>query len=146
MKKSVIFAHLAISLLLFGCATNLTSNLTPGATLDELGKTFVVRFDPDKRELNSIIANQLSLMGYPAIAGEKDEIPEDVDTLITYRDNWRWDITNYMIKINIQFKDGKSRELIVSGESYRTSLARKSPEEMIKETLTEILKNKKVNG
>ena len=85
-------------------------------------------------------------MGYPASAGEKDEIPEDVDTLITYRDNWRWDITNYMIKINIQFKDGKSRELIVSGESYRTSLARKSPEEMIKETLTEILKNKKVNG
>ncbi|MBW6509475.1 MAG: hypothetical protein K0A94_08010 [Desulfuromonadales bacterium] len=143
MKKTSILMYLTISLVLTGCMTNLTSNLAPGATLDELGNTFVVRFDPDKRHLNSIIADTLTLMGHPAVAGEKSEIPEDVDTLVTYVDNWQWDITNYMIKINIQFRDGKSRELIVSGESYRTSLARKSPEEMIKETLIEVFKNKK---
>jgi hypothetical protein len=146
MKKFFIFIYLTISLLLFGCVTNLTSNLAPDANFNELGKTFVVHFEPDKRNLNTIIADQLSLMGYPAIAGEKDEIPKDVDTLVTYLDNWRWDITNYMLKINIQFRDGKTRELIVSGESYRTSLARKSPEEMIKETLVEILKNKKTEN
>jgi len=142
MRKSAIFIYLIIAFLLSGCA-NLTSNLAPGATIDELGKTFVIRFEPDKRKLNTIIADQLSSMGYPAIAGENNEIPKDVDTLVTYKDNWQWDITNYMIKIKIQFRDGKSRRLIVSGESYRTSLARKSPEEMIKETLEEIFKNKK---
>ena len=47
------------------------------------------------------------------------------------------------IRIKIQFRDGKSNVLIVSGESYRTSMARRSPEEMIKETLEEILKNRK---
>jgi hypothetical protein len=143
MKKFGIFTYLAIALLLTGCSTKLTSNLAPGAVFNDLGKTVVVRFEPDTRNLNSIIADQLTLMGYPAVAVEKSEIPKDVNTLVTYRDNWQWDITNYMIKINIQFRDGKSRELIISGESYRTSLVRKTPQEMIKETLDEILKNKK---
>ena len=142
MKKIAFFTYITVVFLLTGCATNLTSNLAPGASFNDLGKTFVVRFDPDTRELNSIIADKLTMMGYPAVAGEKSEIPKDVDTLVTYQDNWQWDITNYMIKIKIQFRDGKSRELIVEGESYRTSLARKSPEEMIEETLVEIFKKK----
>jgi hypothetical protein len=122
--------------------TKLESNLAPGATFDELGKTFVVHFEPDKRQLHSIIADKLTLMGHPSTAGEKSEMPDDVDTLVTYKDNWMWDITNYMIKLNIQFRNGKSNELIITGESYRTSLARKSPEGMIEETLTEILKKR----
>ena len=142
MKKLLILALLAVAMFINGCATNLTSSLAPGASFDELGKTFVVRFDPDKRQLNSIIADKLTLLGYPAVAGEKSEIPADVDTLVTYQDNWQWDMTNYMIKIKIHFRDGKSKELIVEGESYRTSLARKSPEAMIDETLAEIFKKK----
>ena len=141
LTKGLLIATLP--LLLTGCAvTKLESNLAPGATFDELGKTFVVHFEPDKRELHSIIADKLTLMGHPSTAGEKSEMPDDVDTLVTYKDNWMWDITNYMIKLNIQFRNEKSNELIITGESYRTSLARKSPEGMIEETLTEILKKR----
>ncbi len=144
MRKFSIFVVLAITALIFsGCATSLSSSVAPGATFNDLGKTFVVRFEPDKRHLNTIIADQLSLIGYPAIAGEKENIPEDINTLVTYKDNWQWDMTNYMIRISIQFRDAKSKALIVSGESYRTSLVRATPEEMIKETLQEILKNRK---
>jgi hypothetical protein len=142
MNRFIVITCLSILPLLPGCATNLTSNLVPGASLDELGKIFVVRFEPDKRQLNSIIADKLALMGHPAVAGEADEVPNDIDTLVTYRDNWHWDITMYMIRINIQFRNRKTKELIASGESYRTSLARKNPEEMIYETLVEILKRK----
>ena len=141
LTKGLLIATLP--LLLTGCVvTKLESNLAPGATFDELGKTFVVHFEPDKRQLHSIIADKLTLMGHPSTAGEKSEMPDDVDTLVTYKDNWMWDITNYMIKLNIQFRNGKSNELIITGESYRTSLARKSPEGMIEETLTEILKKR----
>ena len=142
MKKLTIMICLSIMFLITGCSTKLTSNVAPGSTFEEMGKTFVVRFGPDKRELNSIIADKLTLMGYPAVAGEASNIPADVNTLVTYQDNWQWDITNYMIKIKIQFRDGKSRELIIEGVSYRTSLVRKSPEEMIEETLIEMFKKK----
>lgn len=142
MRKIAIFICLTMALLLSGCATRLTANLAPGAVFPEPGKTFVVRFEPDQRHINSIIADQLTLLGYPATAGEKSAIPPDVETLVTYQDKWQWDMTNYMIKINIQFRDGKTGELIASGESYRTSLARKSPAEMVSETLAEIFKRK----
>jgi len=142
LKKIVIIFHLVIVFLISGCATNLTSKIAQDTNLSELGKIFVVHFEPDKRELNRIIADQLTLMGYPAITGEKDVIPEDVDTLVTYIDNWQWDISNYMIKINIQFRDRKTEKIIAIGESYRTSLVRKTPKEMIQETLEEIFKKK----
>ena len=132
MKRSILLLCVLLCIILTGCSTNLTANLAPGASFNELGKTYVVRFEPDERQLHQKIADQLSLLGYPASAGEERNIPADVDTLVTYQDNWQWDMSNYMIRIQIQFRDGKTRELIVSGESYRTSLARRSPEEMMK--------------
>jgi hypothetical protein len=45
-----------------------------------------------------------------------------------------------MIELRIQFKNAGSGMLIASGNSYRTSLARKSSEEMVEEVLTEIFK------
>ena len=143
MKRTLLLLLLASVIALTGCTTNLTSKVSPGIIFNDLGKIYVVHFEPDKRHLNIIISDQLALMGYPATTGEESNIPEDVNTLVTYQDNWQWDITNYMIKISIQFRNGKNKELIVSGESYRTSLVRKSPKEMIQETLKEILKNKK---
>jgi len=140
--KIIKFIFLALIISLAGCASSLKSNLVPGAAFNELGKIYVVRFQPDKRHLNTIIADRLTLMGYPATAGEKSEMPDNIDTLVTYKDNWQWDITNYMIRINIQFRDGKTKTLIISGESYRTSLIRESPENMIQETLIEIFKKK----
>ena len=118
--KTIKLIFISQIILLVGCASSLKSNLTSGATFNELGKTYVVRFQPDRRHLNTIIADKLTLMGYPASSGEESKIPSDVDTLVTYKDNWQWDLTNYMIRINIQFRDGKTKNLIVSGESYRT--------------------------
>jgi len=142
MRKA-LFCAIVISFLVSGCITKLSSDLVPGASLDQIRDIYVVKFAPDKRNLHLLIADQLSLMGYRAKAGETDEPPEGTRTVVTYQDNWQWDITNYMIKIRIQFRDAKDNTLIVSGESYRTSLARESPEDMIKETLEEILKIKK---
>ncbi|OGV73991.1 MAG: hypothetical protein A3K19_22735 [Lentisphaerae bacterium RIFOXYB12_FULL_65_16] len=139
MKNYWMSFCFALCLLPSGCITRLASTVAPGAELRALGKVFVVHFDPDKRYLNTIIADQLTLMGHPAATGERNEIPKDVDTLVTYKDNWQWDMANYMIRITIQFRNGRNETLLISGESYRTSLARRSPEVMIKETLTKML-------
>jgi len=46
----------------------------------------------------------------------------------------------YMIRLNIQVRDGKTRAVLGSGESYRPSLERRSKEEMVAETLDAIFK------
>jgi hypothetical protein len=46
-----------------------------------------------------------------------------------------------MIELNIQIREGNDKMLLASGKSYRPSLQRKSPEDMAKEILNDILKN-----
>lgn len=139
MKKIMLLASVLLALMISGCSTKLSSDIVPGAALNAKGKFYVVHFEPDKRNLNVTIADQLKLMGYDAVAGENNSMPGDVQTIVTYVDHWQWDITNYMIEINIQFRDANDNSLIMSGRSYRTSLARKSADEMIRETLEEML-------
>jgi hypothetical protein len=133
---------LAMVLTLSGCASSVTSTPWHNASSSTLGKIVVVRFEPDNKHLNAIIAEELTRMGYPAEAVEEDEVPKDAHTVVTYRDNWQWDITMYMIKINIKFRNGETRHVFVSGESYRTSLIREAPRAMIKETLEQIFKKR----
>jgi len=139
--KILLVLILGLTFVFGGCSVKrLNAIAVEGATLNKSGKFYVVRFDPDKRNLNQIIADQMTSMGYNAVAGEKSDMPDDIDTVVTYIDHWQWDITNYMIEIDIQFRDAKDNALIVSGESYRTSLDRAAPSVMIRETLEEMLK------
>ena len=140
MKKVLFVFFLFLGLLMSGCSSRLSSVSVPGASLEEQGKFYVVHFEPDKRNLNVIIADQLTLMGFNAEAGEKSDMSDDIDIVVTYVDHWQWDMSNYMIEIDIQFRDAEDTSLIMSGESYRTSLVRRAPDEMIKETLEEMLK------
>lgn len=130
----VLFALLIVS----GCAAEITVLRAPTADLAKRGKMFVVHSPPDGRHIEKIIKNQLTSRGYSATYGERQNIPGDVDIIVTYIDRWMWDITTYMLEITIEFKDAKTGILIASAKSYRTSLVRATPAEMIAETLDAI--------
>ena len=49
----------------------------------------------------------------------------------TYKDKWMWDITMYMIELTITFREPGTDYPLAEGNSYHTSLTRKSPEEMV---------------
>lgn len=142
MKKMMSLGIVMLSFFISGCATSLKANLEQGKSFSQLGETYVAHFEPDKRRLDQIIATELTALGYPAKSGERQDMPATTETLVTYMDNWYWDMSNYMLRINIKFRDARTEEIIVSGESYRTSLARKDPEFMIRETLEKILSKK----
>jgi hypothetical protein len=46
-----------------------------------------------------------------------------------------WDITMYMIQLDVQFRKPQNDMPLATGSSRRTSLVRKSPSEMVKEVL-----------
>lgn len=146
MKKQLIkwltLTGLVISLLFAsGCASNINSDVAPGADLNAIKTAFVLKLPADNRGIDKLIGTELSQMGIQAAFGE--EVPDsEYDAIITYQDKWMWDITMYMLELQIQIKDPKTQFIIASGSSYRTSMVRKSPEEMIKEVLTEIFKKK----
>ena len=75
--------------------------------------------------------------------GDGEMPPMPVDGIVTYQDKWMWDITMYMLQLSVQVRDPKSRMVLVTGESMRTSLVRKDPEGMVEEVLTEMFKGGK---
>ena len=122
-----------------GCAvTQLNSVVTPNVNLSNFKEIYVVHLDADGRGIDKLIATRLAAMGYKVSNGPEASIPKDPDAIVTYQDKWMWDITMYMIELNIQIRDPKTNIAVASGHSLRTSLARKSPEEMVEEVLTKI--------
>ena len=122
-----------------GCVnTELTSDIDPSADLVGLETFYVAKFGPDNRGIEAMIAAELNAMGKTATSGVDPKPPSPVDAVVTYEDKWMWDITMYMLELSIDLRDPETNYKFATGRSYRTSLARKSPEEMVAEVLGEI--------
>jgi hypothetical protein len=125
--------------MLGACAT-LESAQAPDANVKGLKTFYVIRVPEDERGIEKIIAARLSAMGYTATSGDTPQPPTRADAVVTYQDRWMWDITMYMIKLDVQIHDGNSGAVIVRAQAMRPSLQRKSPEGMVEEVLAEIFK------
>lgn len=124
--------------LLQGCSSVQKGSVLPGNDLSVIKKVYVVHLEKDGRNVNRLIADELVSRGITATTGEASQMPADVDAVITYQDKWMWDMTMYMIQLDIQFRKPVTEVPMATGSSMRTSLARKSPENMVKEVLDQI--------
>lgn len=124
--------------LLQGCSSVQKGTVLPGNDLSTIKKVYVVHLANDGRNVNRLIADELVSRGITATTGEAGQVPADVDAVITYQDKWMWDMTMYMIQLDIQFRKPVCEVPMATGSSMRTSLARKSPENMVKEVLDQI--------
>jgi hypothetical protein len=134
-----MFAIATLSVVLSACATN-GAQKVPTADLNSLHTFYVAKLPADDRGNEKIIAARLNKMGRVATSGAEPNPATAVDAIVTYQDRWAWDLTTYMIRLNIQIRDGRSGSILAAGESMRPSLQRKSPEGMVEEVLTEIFK------
>lgn len=145
-KQIILLLCLLTFISLTGCANLATGHVTPGVNVKQFNKFYVAKFQPDNHKINYLIRDELQLMGYEANTGPEHKVPEDAEVIVTYRDNWMWDITMYMIRLKIFIHEPKTRKLLAKGESYHTSLTRKSPEEMVSEVLSNIFKSSNVKS
>jgi len=116
------------------------SSRAPGADLNSLKTFYVQRLPSDTRGIEKLIAARLNMMGFSAVSGDTPNPPARVDAIVTYQDKWMWDMTMYMIKLDIQIHNGGTGLALASGESMRPSLERRSPEGMVEEVLGDIFK------
>lgn len=136
----------ALSLAVFlttGCAVNrAVATVDPTAQLDALKYLHVVQYaDDDKKETSALIAEKLKSLGYTVTTG--DDQRADVDADVTYKDKWMWDITMYMLELTVTIRDPKTGYPLANGNSFHTSLTRKSPREMVDEVINNIFKKGK---
>ncbi len=139
MTKPIKFLLILLAVSLSGCAkTVLQADVDPNSTLVNVNTMYVRKLPTDGRGIERLIASKLNELGFEASTGAAIEPPREVDAIVTYQDNWMWDITMYMIQLNIQIRAPDTEYVMASGRSYRTSLVRQSPEYMVEEVLREI--------
>ena len=138
-NKLSLLTLLLLKVILSGCAS-MSSNSAPKADMDALETFYVQKLPADERGIEKVISNQLVELGYQSSYCSSEKPPTDVDAIVTYQDKWMWDITMYMIELNMQIWEGDKTRILASGKTYRPSLQRKSPETMAKELLTDMLK------
>lgn len=143
-KLTPILLILWLLLLASGCAINRATALqTPGTDLNHVKVFYVVKSPEDRRDVDKLIKDQLVKMGFTATSGPEMPQPYKADAVVTYKDKWWWDITMYMLELTITFKNPTNNFPMAVGNSYHTSLTRKSPEEMVEEVLTNIFNSPK---
>lgn len=125
-----------------GCAVNRASaRIEPGTRLETLKSFHVAHYEKDERGTDRLIAENLRARGYEVSTGS--DRPRAVDAVVTYADKWFWDITMYMLELSIQIRDPATDYPIATGNSFHTSLSRKSPPDMVDEVLGNIMKEGK---
>lgn len=146
MKKWTVmflFFLTIVILLLSGCAiVDLRSSKLPDTDISGRRFFYVVANAEDPGKVHEKVRDAFIEMGFESTSGPKSQIPENVDALVSYDDRWFWDMTNYMIELNLIIREPKTGYPLAEGESIRTSLARKNPKDMAKEILESIFNPK----
>lgn len=127
---------LAVSMLA-GCAVNrATATVDPSANLAAIKTMHVIKIPEDDGIVRDIVVQKFRGKGYTVTSDT--EKPSNVDAWVTYLDKWMWDMTMYMLELTITIRDPKTDFVLASGNSYHTSLTRKSPTEMVDEVVDNI--------
>lgn len=141
MKRIIglLSAVVIASVFMTGCAVNrATATVDPSAQLDKLRTVQVKKLEGEDGSVRKLIADNLRARGY-AVATD-GQAQEKVDAVVTYVDKWMWDITMYLLELTITIRDPQTDYPLANGNSYHTSLTRKSPPEMVDEVLGNIFK------
>jgi hypothetical protein len=122
-----------------GCINRATATLEPGANLSAIKSYYVVHQPKDTHGIHDLIRDRLIRDGLSAMAGpELAQGNYKTDSIITYVDRWVWDLTLYLLELTVTLRDAINGFPLAVGNSFHTSLTRKSPEEMVDEVITNI--------
>ena len=143
MSRRLVVLAVAFGLVsLAGCAVNRATATADEALRWEGIKTLHVKqLEGEDGSTKKLIAEKLRASGFTVTAD-----PEPMgqpDAMVTYVDKWIWDITMYMIELTITLRDPKTDYPIATGNSFHTSLTRKSQKEMVDEVVENILKQRR---
>ena len=131
-----------VTLLATGCANRATATVSPSSDLSALKTMYVKHYPSDNSGVDMEIADRLRSRGVAVTTGSAQPTGK-FDAIVVYRDQWRWDITMYMLELTIDIRDPKTQAILATGNSHHTSLTRLSQTEMVNEVINNIYNSDK---
>jgi len=100
-----LFAFIALAALA-GCSTY-TANVKPDATLSKYQRIWVKSNMDDNHGIGKFISDALRARGIETGVGPMTMMPLNMQAVVTYRDNWTWDLKDHMNSLVISLQDNK---------------------------------------
>jgi hypothetical protein len=143
--KMINIAALTMAVVLgTGCAVNrATAKLAPDADLAKVHSIYIEKQPKDNRNIDQLLKKSLEQRGYSVTTGTSSKPNGPADAALSYVDRWMWDITMYMLELTVNLREPNTNTPIATGNSYHTSLTRKSPQEMADEVVGNIFDTRK---
>jgi len=113
MKNVIPAIAIAVSMLLSACGSNYNANGTRGSVL--AGRTVAIKAtsnDADKGIRNAI-GTELFKRGLQA-----SDNPSANGLILSYYDDWKWDITMYLWALDLKLTDNSGKTLAVADFSH----------------------------
>ena len=108
----------AMAVLITGCGT--TMNIVPSGNLPGGAYTTaaLVKTDSTNDEVDGYMRDALVLQGVQLrpMKPEGTKKADDVDLLVSYYNEWRWDMSTYLLLLRINLFDGPTGSLLATGE------------------------------
>ena len=130
---------LTLCLGLSACTSDPSAYRVPGTDFDRDSVFFIVRNPEDERGLAILIQEEMRGNSFIVSVGKEDERPADAGLVVRYGAQWHWDITWYLLEFQITVHQPEGDLLVASAHSYRTSLARKTPPNVVRDTIGQLL-------
>jgi hypothetical protein len=136
MKVSVLL--LSLVALLCSCSSVHTRS-NPKVDLSGLKSFYVVHRLTDDHHIDDTIVDYLKARGYEASKGPLTMMPQSVEAVITYRDEWAWDFKSYLIQLDVDIHRAHNNQPLGQGSYRQPSIVTKTPAAVVEEILKSLL-------
>ncbi len=137
MKVTAIL--LSVAALLSSCSS-VQTHRDPRVDLTHFKRFYVVHRLTDDNHIDDTIVAQLKALGREASAGPMTMMPQSVEAVVTYRDEWAWDFKSYLIQLDIEITQAHTNRPLAHGTYRQPTIVTKAPPAVVEEVLVPLFR------
>jgi hypothetical protein len=107
---------------LSGCATSSGVIVNPSAQKAVYQSAYVIVHGDRSSDMDANVQKELLRHGLSVSVGPEGSAPENVQLLIRYADDWKWDLKMYLWSFDLMVFDSKTKVLLAEGSWKNSSL------------------------
>jgi hypothetical protein len=127
---------------LLSACTHLETRVAPAARISSYHNVFVEHELSDGRSIDLFITRKLQSMGFTAAAGPLTMKPTEAELVVSYQEHWTFDLTTYIIEIDMQVHDARTGRELAIGRYFHPSITREYTSDVVDPLVEEIFGSK----
>lgn len=115
MRTSII---IALCLAISACTTRSKVSITNPSRLHAARSAYVAFEGGRSQDVANGIEIALAGHGLKTTGGPRANCPQSADLLVTFEDHWTWDLTLYMLGLNVHCRDARDGSPVAEVDNF----------------------------